>query len=122
MPESAPTSRVKFDSRGVATLTLTRSDRHNAMNPELIKELAAAAERLGRNEAVRVVVLAAEGRSFCAGRWHMLRHIYLPAMREPILTGVRLGFVDFARSGVPMTLASVAAAVVWLWATGLVPF
>ena len=37
-------------------------------------------------------------------------------------SGVRLGFVDFARSGVPMTLASLAAAVAWLWATGLVPF
>src|SRR5688500_10933397 len=37
-------------------------------------------------------VLVKVGRSFCAGRWHMLRHIYLPAMREPILTGVRLGF------------------------------
>ena len=37
-------------------------------------------------------------------------------------SGVRLGFVDFARSGVPMTLASLAAAVGWLWATGLVPF
>ena len=36
-------------------------------------------------------------------------------------SGVRLGFVDFARSGVPMTLASLAAAVGWLWAAGLVP-
>lgn len=35
--------------------------------------------------------------------------------------GVSLGFVDFARSGIPMTLASLAIAVAWLWATGLVP-
>jgi Na+/H+ antiporter NhaD/arsenite permease-like protein len=36
-------------------------------------------------------------------------------------SGVTLGFADFARSGVPMTLASLAATVAWLWATGLVP-
>jgi Na+/H+ antiporter NhaD/arsenite permease-like protein len=36
--------------------------------------------------------------------------------------GVKLGFVDFARSGIPMTLASLAVASAWLWATGLVPF
>jgi len=35
--------------------------------------------------------------------------------------GVKLGFVDFARSGVPMTLFSLLATVAWLWATGLVP-
>ncbi len=35
--------------------------------------------------------------------------------------GVRLGFVDFARSGIPMTLASLAVTALWLWATGLVP-
>lgn len=36
--------------------------------------------------------------------------------------GAPLSFADFARSGVPMTLASMAAAVAWLWATGLVGF
>ena len=35
--------------------------------------------------------------------------------------GVKLGFVDFARSGIPMTIFSLAATVAWLWATGLVP-
>ncbi len=36
--------------------------------------------------------------------------------------GALLSFADFARSGVPMTLASMIAAVAWLWATGLVGF
>lgn len=34
--------------------------------------------------------------------------------------GAPLSFADFARSGVPMTVASMAATVAWLWATGLV--
>ena len=61
------TIRVQVDERGVATLTLTRPDKHNAMNAEMIAALAKAAERLGRDPAVRVVVLTGEGRSFCAG-------------------------------------------------------
>ena len=36
--------------------------------------------------------------------------------------GTPLSFADFARSGIPMTLASLAVTVAWLWATGLVGF
>ena len=32
------------------------------------------------------------GRSFNAGWWQMVAKIYLPAMRVPILNGIRLGF------------------------------
>jgi Na+/H+ antiporter NhaD/arsenite permease-like protein len=35
--------------------------------------------------------------------------------------GVRLGFLEHARCGVPMTLISLAFACVWLWGTGLMP-
>jgi Na+/H+ antiporter NhaD/arsenite permease-like protein len=34
-------------------------------------------------------------------------------------SGVRLSFMDFARSGIPLTLVSLAATVAWLWVTGL---
>jgi ABC-type nitrate/sulfonate/bicarbonate transport system permease component len=36
-------------------------------------------------------VLIRVGRSFRASSWQMIRCIYLPAMREPIVTGLRLG-------------------------------
>ena len=36
--------------------------------------------------------------------------------------GAPLSFADFARSGIPMTLASLAVTVAWLWTTGLVGF
>lgn len=61
------TITVATDPRGVATLTLARADKHNAMSAQMLAELTQAAEALGADEAVRVVVLAAEGRSFCAG-------------------------------------------------------
>ncbi|MDQ7079095.1 MAG: crotonase/enoyl-CoA hydratase family protein [Paracoccaceae bacterium] len=61
------TIRIETDARGVATLWLARPDKHNALSGRMIDELTAAASRLGDDPAVRVVVLAAEGKSFCAG-------------------------------------------------------
>lgn len=61
------TIRIDRDDRGVATLWLARADKHNALSAQMIDELTAAARRLGDDPAVRVVVLAAEGASFCAG-------------------------------------------------------
>jgi len=58
---------LDVDARGVATLTLNRPDKHNAMDAAMIAELTEAATRLGRDPAVRVVVLTGAGASFCAG-------------------------------------------------------
>ena len=55
------------DQRGVATLTLDRPEKHNAMSGAMIAELTEAAAHLGADEAVRVVVLTGAGKSFCAG-------------------------------------------------------
>ena len=59
--------RIDRDARGVATVWLARSDKHNAMSGEMIRDLADAAATLGEDPTVRVVVLAAEGKTFCAG-------------------------------------------------------
>lgn len=61
------TVRVEVDARGVATVTLARPEKHNAMDAAVLDALAGAAERLGADEGVRVVVLASEGATFCAG-------------------------------------------------------
>lgn len=55
------------DARGVATLTLNRPDKHNVLDATMISELRQVAGQLGVDEAVRVVVLAGAGASFCAG-------------------------------------------------------
>lgn len=61
------TIRIETDGRGVATLTLARPEKHNAMSAQMIVELAQAADRLAADNAVRVVVLTGQGESFCAG-------------------------------------------------------
>ncbi len=61
------TIRVETDPRGVATLTLAREDKHNAMSAQMIAELSQAAAQLGADDSVRVVILTGAGKSFCAG-------------------------------------------------------
>lgn len=63
----AETIRVETDVRGVATLTLARAEKHNALSGEMIAEITAAAKALGADDTVGVVVLAGDGKSFCAG-------------------------------------------------------
>lgn len=61
------TIRIDRDARGIATLTLARAAKHNALSAQMMDELRDAAARLGGDATVRAVVLAAEGKSFCAG-------------------------------------------------------
>lgn len=52
---------------GVATLTLDRPGRLNAITPELADDLDAALARANGDDAVRAVRLRGAGRAFCAG-------------------------------------------------------
>ncbi|MBM3460472.1 MAG: enoyl-CoA hydratase/isomerase family protein [Armatimonadetes bacterium] len=59
---------LRLDRRGaVATLTLSRPEVHNAFNEHMIADLTAACQALADDNSVRVVVLAADGKSFSAG-------------------------------------------------------
>lgn len=61
------TLTIDTDTRGVATLTLNRPEKHNAMSAQMLAELTRAASDLGADDGVRVVVLTGAGKSFCAG-------------------------------------------------------
>ncbi|MDG0853883.1 enoyl-CoA hydratase/isomerase family protein [Roseateles puraquae] len=50
-----------------ARVTLNRPDVRNAFNAELIAELTGAFTTLGQDASLRAIVLAAEGKAFCAG-------------------------------------------------------
>lgn len=64
MPE---TITLNTDARGIATLTLDRTDKHNAMSARMIAELAAAATTIAADATIRVVILTGAGKTFCAG-------------------------------------------------------
>lgn len=67
MTTTYETILLETDERGVATVTLNRPDKHNALNGTLIAELADAAEKLAADDKVRIVILTGTGKSFCAG-------------------------------------------------------
>lgn len=58
---------VEIFDEGIASVTLNRPRVHNAIDEELISGLTGALRALEGNPEVRVVVLAAEGKSFSAG-------------------------------------------------------
>ena len=55
------------DVRGVVTLTLNRPQAFNALSEAMLVELQQALEAIASDESVRVVVIAADGKAFCAG-------------------------------------------------------
>ncbi len=55
------------DSRGVHTLTLNSAATFNALGESMLDALQQAIARVAADDAARVVVLAAEGKAFCAG-------------------------------------------------------
>jgi methylglutaconyl-CoA hydratase len=68
MHTEAP-SRVNcnVDPRGIASITLSRPEKHNAFDDAMIANLTAFFKELTTRSDVRVVLLKAEGRSFSAG-------------------------------------------------------
>jgi enoyl-CoA hydratase/carnithine racemase len=58
---------VQTGPNGVATVTMVRSDKHNALDQAMFEGLMNAAERLADDASVRAIVLHGEGKSFCSG-------------------------------------------------------
>lgn len=100
----------------VATVTLNRPTRMNALTKVLESELRQAMEEAGRDPAVRAIILTGAGKAFCAGmdidelevlppddihlqQWtrpylmnrradYQARYAYFPAINKPIIAAV----------------------------------
>jgi len=55
------------DARGVVTLTLNRPQAFNALSDAMLEALQTELDTLAVDESVRVLVIAAAGKAFCAG-------------------------------------------------------
>jgi enoyl-CoA hydratase/carnithine racemase len=73
MSTHEPLVRRTQDSRGAVTLTLNRPQAYNALSEALLGALQRELDSLAADDSLRVVVLAAEGKAFCAG--HDLREM-----------------------------------------------
>lgn len=65
--DDSPVLLSHCDARGVHTLTLNRPAAFNALSETLLAALRDELAHIASDERVRVVVLAAEGKAFCAG-------------------------------------------------------
>ena len=64
---------LRRDSDALATLTLNRPDRLNALSERLIAALQAELDRIAADRSVKAVIIRGAGRGFCAG--HDLREM-----------------------------------------------
>jgi enoyl-CoA hydratase/carnithine racemase len=58
---------LRSDVEGIATLTLNRPAQYNALSEGLLVSLQDELDQIAEDESVRVVIIAAEGKAFCAG-------------------------------------------------------
>lgn len=58
---------TEIDAKGLATVTMNRPELHNAFDDLLITTMTSELQRLDVDPGVRVVILAASGKSFSAG-------------------------------------------------------
>ena len=73
VPQPIEPVLLRADADGIATLTLNRPQQFNLLTTEMIDALQAAFDAIAADENIRVVVLAAAGKGFCAG--HDLKEI-----------------------------------------------
>ena len=71
---------VRGDAGGVATLTLNRPAKFNALSMDILDALMSALDAVARDSSVRVVVIAANGKAFCPG--HDLKEMLANRTRE----------------------------------------
>lgn len=73
VPQTDSPPLLREDHEGIATLTLNRPAQMNLLTLEMLGALQDALDAIARDTTVRVVVLAAAGKGFCAG--HDLKEI-----------------------------------------------
>ena len=58
---------LQSQSGAIFTLTLNRPGQYNALSEELMQAVISSLDEIAQDDSVRVVVLAASGKAFCAG-------------------------------------------------------
>jgi enoyl-CoA hydratase/carnithine racemase len=79
VPKSDAPLLLREDREGICTLTMNRPEQMNLLTTQMLGALQSAFDAIRGEKKVRVVILAAAGKGFCAG--HDLKEIR--ALKEP---------------------------------------
>jgi len=71
---------LRDEADGICTLTLNRPNQYNALSSELLGELQRTLDEINANQAIRAVIIAANGKAFCSG--HDLKEMRSSEDRE----------------------------------------
>jgi enoyl-CoA hydratase/carnithine racemase len=66
-PVAQETLVLREDKQGLATLTLNRPKQYNALSQAMLTALQTELDNIAADPSIRVVVIAAQGKAFCAG-------------------------------------------------------
>ena len=58
---------IREDENGITRLTLNRPQQYNALSSAMLSELQAALDDISADDGIHVVIIAANGKAFCAG-------------------------------------------------------
>ena len=72
-PQAQQQAVLREDRDGIATLTMNRPQQMNLLTAEMLTALQDAFDAIAKDKSIRVVILAAAGKGFCAG--HDLKEI-----------------------------------------------
>jgi enoyl-CoA hydratase/carnithine racemase len=72
-PQEQQAVLLRDDREGIATLTMNRPQQMNLLTSEMLAALQGAFDSIQKSSGIRVVILAAAGKGFCAG--HDLKEI-----------------------------------------------
>lgn len=104
----SPPVLLRSVAEGVATLTLNRPKKRNALNAALIQALEDALARAAADPAVRVVALRGAGTDFCAGAdLEELERIQRMSYEENVAAARTLGALFVTLRGLPKPVVAV---------------
>lgn len=118
--ESRPGLDVSLEG-GVLRLTLNRPDKRNALDDAMMSGLIDALDAAGRDEAVRVIALGAEGEHFCGGADVIARNARGSADKRPRAGSIQRRLPSQAHRLIPLlkTVQTPVVCVIQGWAAGI---
>jgi 2-(1,2-epoxy-1,2-dihydrophenyl)acetyl-CoA isomerase len=102
-------SRIRVDiDDGLGTITLAAPERLNAFDGPMVATLAGACAALAADTAVRAILIAAEGRGFCAGldlKWAAQQETSMIETSRQVITDLHGTITELRRAPKPVVTA-----------------